>query len=78
MDSNALYPYQPNQQVEVCIRDDEEIYFYTGIVVGMATTPNAVPGMGTLWIVQINEPMPNYSYSCIAVPATAMKPMEAL
>lgn len=42
-----------------------------GKVCGIAS---AVPGLGTTWIVELEDSLPNYPYRCIAVPEMALSP----
>lgn len=73
---SSEYPYMPNQRVKL----KKEVYGedITGIICGMATQFLAIPYIGTLWIVKLDQPLENYSYDCLAVMATYLEPLEDL
>lgn len=70
----AEYLYMPNQKVKFIYGESE----YTGVVCGMGTSYNAIPILGTIWIVKIDNPPSTYCYECVTVPSVHMEPLEGM
>lgn len=70
----ALYPYMPNQKVKFNLNGTKG----TGVICGMATQYLAMPLIGTVWIVRLDQPLEEYSYECIAIGAIHVQPLEGL
>lgn len=68
------YLYMPNQKVKFLFGSDE----YTGVVCGMSTTYCAIQGLGTIWIVKVDQPIKGYVYDCVTVPSLHMEPLEGM
>jgi hypothetical protein len=68
------YLYMPNQRVSFLYGEKT----YAGRVCGMGTNYNAIPFLGTMWIVRLESPIEGYCYECVGVPSLHMEPLEGM
>ncbi len=65
----ASYFYQPDQRVNINLHYIGQEGTTTGYIRGIASH---VPGLSTVWIVELEHSLSNYPYRCIAVPEIAL------
>lgn len=70
----AVYPYMPEQKVFWKSGNNQG----TGRICGQASSFNAYPVLGTIWIVEPDELISGYSYRCIVVSSNDLTPLEDL
>lgn len=65
----ASYFYQPDQRVNINLHYIGQEGTTTGYIRGIASH---VPGLSTVWIVELDHSLSNYPYRCITVPEIAL------
>jgi hypothetical protein len=65
------YSYQPDQRVNINLQFIGQEGSATGYIRGIASH---VPGLLSVWIVELEQDLPNYPYSCITAPEVALSP----
>lgn len=74
LQEKALYPYQPEEKVKF----NFGIIEGTGRICGQASSFQALGGIATLWIVELDVLLPEYPYRCIQVPSFSLAPIEPI
>jgi hypothetical protein len=69
------YSYQPDQRVNINLPFIGQEGSATGYIRGIASH---VPGLLSVWIVELEQDLPNYPYSCITAPEVALSPAQEL
>lgn len=73
-DDRARYPYMPNQRVKY----DFNGLKGSGVICGMASQYLAMPIIGTVWIIRLDQPIEGYPYECLAFGANTLEPLEPM
>ena len=69
------YYYQPDQRVNINLQFIGQEGVVTGYIRGIASH---VPGLLSVWIVELEQDLPNYPYRCITVPEVALSLAQEL
>jgi len=69
------YTYPPHQRVSVDLGFIGREGATTGYIKGIASH---IPGLSTVWIVELESLLENHPYSCVTVPETALIAIEEL
>ncbi|NEQ22811.1 MAG: hypothetical protein F6K28_27385, partial [Microcoleus sp. SIO2G3] len=69
------YSYEPDQRVNINLQFIGQEGVATGYIRGIASH---VPGLLSVWIVELEQDLPNYPYRCITIPEVALSPAQEL
>ena len=73
-DDRARYPYMPNQRVKYNFNGLEG----SGVICGMASQYLAMPIIGTVWIIRLDQPLDGYPYDCAVFGANCLEPLDPM